>query len=134
METLTTYKTNYLLEAGLDVLHHESREWLSELDFLKSELRFFLKLFNSRVFTLEKDQQRQNVLKNMDRLSAIVLQELEQQIKTHEKNLSVLLTSTEANDAQYRDQHKQLYQKMQQFVNDVKSLKMLVFLFVESLK
>lgn len=134
MEALTTPKTTYLLEAGLDVLHDQSKEWLSELDFLKIELRFFLKLLNAKIFTLEKDQQRQNVLKNMDRLCTTVLHELEQQIKTHEKSLSVLLTATEADDAQYRDQHKQLHQKMHQFVNDVKSLKMLVFLFVGGLK
>lgn len=135
METLSTPKTTYLLEAGLDVLHHESKEWLSELDFIKSELSFFMKLLNSKVFTLEKDEQRQHILKNMGKLSDIVLREVEQQIKSHEKDLAALLNATkEADDAKFRAEHKQLYGKMQQFVNDVRSLKMLVFLFVESLK
>lgn len=135
MEALITPKTNYLLEAGLEVLHHESKEWLSELDFMKSELRFFMKLLNSKVFILEKDQQRQHIFKNMDKLAGSVLQDLEQEVKTHEKSLSTLLTATkDADDAKYRATHKELQQKVQQLVNDIRSLKMLVFLFVENLK
>ena len=34
-------KTEYLLGAGLDVLHFESREWLDTIDFWKDEIRFF---------------------------------------------------------------------------------------------
>ena len=64
METLTSPKSEYLLEAGLDVLHFESREWLSDLKFQKSELDFFLKLLNSKVFKLDEEPQRQQRLDN----------------------------------------------------------------------
>ena len=67
MQTLTTPKTSNLLEAGLDVLHSESKEWLSEIEFLKSELSFFMKLLNSKVFAIEKDRQRQHIFQNMDK-------------------------------------------------------------------
>jgi hypothetical protein len=135
METLTTPKTNYLLEAGLDVLHHESQEWLGELEFFKSELRFFGKLLNSKVFALEKDQQRQHIYTNMNKLSDSVLTELLLEVKSHEKSLAaVLLAKKDTDDAHYRAKHKELYQKVQQLKNDVRTLKMLVFVFVENLK
>ncbi len=135
METLTTPKTNYLLEAGLDVLHSESREWLSEVEFLKSELRFFMKLLNSKVFSIGKDQQRQHIFKNMDNLATSVIYELEHEVKSHEKNLSVLLTAKkDTSDAPYRTKHKQLKRKVAQVINDTRTLKMLVFDFVEHLK
>ncbi|WP_340155098.1 hypothetical protein [uncultured Winogradskyella sp.] len=42
MDTLISNpKAQYLLGAGLDVLHFESREWLDTVDFDKDEVRFF---------------------------------------------------------------------------------------------
>lgn len=134
MEALTSPKTEYLLEAGLDVLHAESKEWLSELKFLKSELDFFLKLLNSKAFKGEEEPQRLHIYQNMDKLCTAVLVELELEVRGHEKNLAELLAAESGSDAPYRAQHKQLKAKVSQMENDVRTLKMLVFRFVEHIK
>lgn len=134
MESLTSPKTNYLLEAGLDVLHAESKEWLSDLEFQKSELNFFLKLLNSKVFELDKEPQRQHIYENMNKLCTSVLMELQQDVKAHEKTLAEVLASKSNSDAPYRAQHRQLKAKVSQIDNDVRTLKMLVFRFVEHIK
>ncbi|MDZ4844558.1 MAG: hypothetical protein SH857_03310 [Chitinophagales bacterium] len=134
METLTSPKITYLLEAGLDVLHVESKEWLSELKFLKSELDFFMKLLNSKAFELDKEPQRQHIYENMNKLCTAIVTELEREVTTHEKNLAELLTSKSGSDASYRAQHKQLKAKTSQIDNDVRTLKMLVFRLVEHIK
>ncbi len=131
METLTSPKSAYLLEGGLDVLHSESREWLSEVEFVKSELRFFMRLLKSKVFVLSKEQQRQHIFENMDKLCSAVAVELGNEIKAHEKNLAVLQTSKGGSDAEYRAKHKTLKAKIEQLLNDTRTLKMLVFDFVE---
>jgi len=133
MQIQTNPKSSYLLEAGLDVLHFESRKWLSEIEFLKSELRFFLKLLRSRVFELYKEKQRQHILENMDKLATTVVEELELEIQAHEKKLASLLLGKNSDDASYRTAHNQLRQRMEQLDNDVRTLKMLVFDFTEHL-
>ncbi len=134
METLISPKSEYLLEAGLDVLHFESKEWVSELKFLKSELDFFLMLLNSKIFKLDEEPKRQHIYENMNKLCTIVLTEVEQEVKAHEKNLAELLRAKSGTDAPYRAQHKQLKAKVNQLDNDVRTLKMLVFRFVEHIK
>ena len=44
MELLTSPKSTYLLEAGLDVLHEQSIEWLNEIAFWRDETAFFYSL------------------------------------------------------------------------------------------
>lgn len=44
MELLTTPKTAYLLDAGLEVLHAQAIEWLSEIEFWRDESAFFYTL------------------------------------------------------------------------------------------
>ncbi len=134
METLTAPKTGYILEARLDLLHSESKEWLSEVEFFKSELRFFMKLLKSKVFTLKKEHQRQHIFENMDRLSSSVVREVEKEIKAHEKQLSELMGGKRSDDERYRQVHKSLLEKIKQLDNDIRTLKMLVFDFVEHLK
>lgn len=133
MEVLISPKTDYLLEAGLNVLHFESREWISELEFMKRELDFFMKLMNSKVFTLPKEQQRQHIFSNMDKLCNTVVVEVEKEVKLHGKELADLMTVKTTDDAAYRARHKKLKEKVDRLNNDVRTLKMLVFDFVEHL-
>ena len=44
MKLLTTPKTAYLLEAGLEVFHGQSNEWLNEIAFWKDESAFLFTL------------------------------------------------------------------------------------------
>jgi len=44
MELIESSKAAYLLDAGLGVLHEQSIEWLSEIDFWRDEAVFFYSL------------------------------------------------------------------------------------------
>jgi hypothetical protein len=132
MQAITNPKTSFLLEAGLDILHFESKEWFSELDLLDNELRFFTKLLKSKVFKLEKEKQWQHILENIDKLFVAVTQEMKQEVKAHEKELaSMLLGKSNESDEQFRARHKLLQKKMTQLKNDALTQKMLLFRFLE---
>ena len=40
MELLTSPKSMYLLDAGIEVLHEQSNEWLNEIAFGETKLLF----------------------------------------------------------------------------------------------
>lgn len=134
MNTLNQPNPDYLLEAGLDSLHAESRIWSSNLEFMNSEMQFYMKLLTSKVFQEAKEQQRQHVYENMNKLCVTILNELMQEVKAHEKNLAALLSAKSGDDAAYRAKHRELRRKVEQLDNDVKTLKMLVFAFIEHVK
>ena len=56
-------KIELLLGAGLNVLHQESREWLSTVAFWKDETRFFTDLLNKREIN---ETEYGKMLKNLD--------------------------------------------------------------------
>ncbi len=130
MEALPDIKTNYLLEAGLDVLHAESKEWLNKLEFQKTELEFFLKFLKSKDLESQREKQRQHILENMDKLCTIVVMEVLNDTRSHERYLAGLLADNQGDDAHFRSAHKVLNMKVQQLENDVLTLKMLVFKLV----
>ncbi|GIV34423.1 MAG: hypothetical protein KatS3mg031_1958 [Chitinophagales bacterium] len=127
METLSSPKNEYLLEASIDVLHYESKEWLSELAYIKDELTFFMDLLKSKSFKLRKEQQRQHILENMDKLAQSITVELENEIRSHEKQLAEMLSNHDGSDADFRNKHRQLKAKVERLINDIRTLKMLVF-------
>lgn len=131
MQAISDPKTSYLLEAGLDVLHAESKEWKSELEMMLSELRFYTSLLKSKIIKLEKEKQWERLLENMGKLSQAVTSELQDDVRAHEKELAQLLTSRSSDDAHYRKRHKELKKKVDQLREDVRTEKMLMFRFLE---
>lgn len=131
MEALSNPKSDYLLEAGLDVLHSESKEWQSELELMSDELRFYRSLLKSKVINLEKEKQWEHLLENMDNLSQAITRELENDVRSHEKELAQLLSNKSSEDARYRFHHRELRRKVDQLRQDVRTEKMLMFQFLE---
>jgi len=131
MQAISDPKTSYLLEAGLDVLYAETKEWQGELELMTSELRFYTNLLKSKVIKLEKEKQWERLLENMGKLSQAVTSELEQDVRSHEKELAQLLGSKSSDDARYRSRHTQLRKKVDQMREDIRTEKMLMFRFLE---
>ncbi|MBA3706528.1 MAG: hypothetical protein H0W84_11715 [Bacteroidetes bacterium] len=44
MELLANPKSKYLLDAGLEILHEQSIEWLNDIEFWHDEIAFFYSL------------------------------------------------------------------------------------------
>ncbi|AUC75407.1 hypothetical protein [Olleya sp. Bg11-27] len=81
-------KTDYLLGAGLDVLHFESREWLDTIAFWKDEIKFFNDLLKHKEASEKNNSEYENMLKNLDKVHADLFDDLKQSVIEHEQLLS----------------------------------------------
>ncbi|MBT2161617.1 hypothetical protein D9V96_014320 [Zobellia laminariae] len=132
-ETLNP-KTELLIGAGLDVLHFESEEWLSNIAFYKDETRFFADLIEKRKTNDAAQTAYGQILENLDTVHKELFDYLENDIIEHEKLLSRLeLGEKGLADADYRDKHRQLKQRMEGFTNNFRQFKKMVFGYVKSL-
>lgn len=132
-ETLNP-KTELLIGAGLDVLHFDSEEWLSNIAFYKDETRFFADLIEKRKTNDAAQTAYGQILENLDTVHKELFDYLENDIIEHEKLLSRLeLGEKGLADADYRDKHRQLKQRMEGFTNNFRQFKKMVFGYVKSL-
>ncbi|MEZ2414619.1 hypothetical protein ACA086_06600 [Muriicola sp. E247] len=117
-------------DIGLDVLHQESREWISQLDFTADEIGFFDHLLHSYVFepdtpalfeTLQGHQKDMVVSKKKCKV-------LRQALQEHENKMSGLLEiSSDTLDAAYKKQHMTLKHQMEGCMAHFQDLKANIF-------
>ena len=135
MNTITSNpKTQYLLGAGLDVLHFESREWLDTIDFWKDEIRFFNDLLKKKEASEKNNSDYENMLKNLNNIHTDLFEDVENSIIKHEKLLArIELAEKDLSDEDYREKHRVLLLRMNTFSNDFKTFKKIVFDYTKGL-
>ncbi|NJB72223.1 hypothetical protein GGR42_002714 [Saonia flava] len=127
-------KTEFLLGAGLNVLHQESREWLETIAFWKDETRFFADLLQKKELKEKTKSEYGKMLENLDKIHANLFDYLADDIRGHEKLLSKLHTQEKGlADGEYRDKHRNLKERMDIFSNDFKEFKKMVFGYAKKL-
>ncbi|AKA34229.1 hypothetical protein [Flagellimonas lutaonensis] len=127
-------KTDFLLGAGLDILHQESNEWLDTIAFWKDETRFFAKLLQKKKIKNGTEPEYAKMLDNLDRLHAELFDYLAEDIIKHEKVLARLQKGEKGlADADYRQKHRELKKKMEVFTSDFREFKKMVFGYVKAL-
>ena len=117
-------------------MHVESKNWISELSFIKNEQSFFdnliktytLQLINAKYFSSNRDIIRelsdlQN--KNSELLNAVI---------NHEKELQVMVDEINQPKEEnlYRLEHGNLIEKIQQYLFEYKKLKKEIFHMISS--
>jgi hypothetical protein len=130
MELLTSPKSMYLLEAGLEVLHQETNEWRSDLQFWTEEIPFFLNLIRR-----DKNQSIPKSAKaSLERIEGELLQiiteeidKLNVEVELHEYFLCKMMETPEKDQQDYREKHKQLSIRVGEFEKRFKLLKMEIF-------
>jgi len=128
-------KAKYLLGAGLDVLHFESREWLDTIDFWKDEIKFFNDLLKKRESSKKNSSEYQRMLRNLDTIYGDLFEDLEVSIVEHEKLLSrIELAEKGLSDNDYREKHHQIFIRMNTFTKDFKAFKKIVFDYEKGLE
>jgi hypothetical protein len=129
MKTTTSNpKIEFLLGAGLDVLHQESQEWLDTIALWKDETRFFATLLQKRETKREKTSELGKMLKNLDKIHADLFDYLADDIMRHERLLARLQQAEKGlADIDYRNQHRKLQNKMVFFESDFRDFKKMVF-------
>ena len=127
-------KTELLLGAGLDVLHFESKEWLSDIAFYKDETLFFIDLIEKRKTKDAAQTAYGKILEDLDSVHFELFDSLANEISEHERLLSRLeMGERGSSDSDYRDKHRQLKERMEGFTSNFRQFKMMVFGFEKSL-
>lgn len=127
-------KTNYLLGAGLDVLHFESREWLNTIAFWKDEVKFFDNLLKLKDASGIKYPDFEKMLKDLKKIHLDLFEDLEDTIIEHEKLLARIQRAEKGlSDGDYREKHSQINNRITVFETDFKAFKNIVFDYVKHL-
>ncbi|TDN83802.1 hypothetical protein DET49_1201 [Salegentibacter sp. 24] len=121
-------KATLLIGAGLDVLHFESMEWLAKIDFWKDEVQFFENLLRKNTSSDIGKQSYNGLLVNLDKIHGDLFEDLEDSIREHEGLLSNLQKEVKGlSDSDYRKKHHKLKMRMDDFENDFKTFKKIIF-------
>ena len=126
-------KETFLLGAGLDVMHHESLEWMATMEFWKYELRFFAEILYWKEPTEKAEDLFQSLLKRFEILHPRIDTELEAEVMGHEKYLADLLRNEQGSNWEYRDQHQKIKMLMLETTETYKAFKKDVFNYVKLL-
>ncbi|HAF79090.1 MAG TPA: hypothetical protein DCG42_17410 [Maribacter sp.] len=133
MET-TNLKNTFLLGASLNILHQESREWMDAVEFWKDETRFFENLLHKKKPLDEDKALHAQLILSLKNVSLDLLDELEDDVKDHEKLLARLMKEEKGiSDWEYRESHSKLKKRINKVQQDFNSFKKLVFTYVKSL-
>jgi hypothetical protein len=124
METKTSRV--YQLDAPLEVLHAESREWMTELHFMKDESAFFYKLIEKRESSDKArnlaDAHRQLINLSNERLDKLIVD-----TESHERVLADVLKKNLSDEKAYRYSHHEISRRIKELNSDMKNLKRNLF-------
>jgi hypothetical protein len=129
-------KSNFMLQVGHDYLHHETTEWLSELEFCKTELSFLTKLLDKaflRVRGKLKVNELTEIEKKVKSFRTKTLKLLHDGIIAHEQHLGALDELTFKQDEEStREEHRKYSSAMKEFTLSIKEIKKEIFEIVET--
>lgn len=136
MKLLTPPKKSYLLDVGLEILHEQSNEWLSEIAFWRDETNFFYSLIIKKTLKSIPISAKKNIKKIETELINITiddLDKLQQEVEKHEKFLNYLLLTKTHEEESYRKKHHELAKTFVKFETRFKSVKKEVFDLVKQI-
>ena len=123
---------------GTDDMHGNSKEWLSELKFVKDEQLFFEDLISSFTLQLIDEKHFSENKKVIEALQSSI-QEIETLIKTvtkHKNNLKIMVDETykPKKEERYKEKHKNITVTVYQFLKAHKKLKTQLFDIIKDIK
>lgn len=132
MELLGNPKTTYLLDASLETLHSESREWLNEIAFWNEEMAFFYKLIHLREPHIAfPTAGLADLEKKLIQITSEQLGKLKAAVEGHEHILGMLIRNNSfGEEREYRDAHRSLLGQVHEQQGIIKDFKKNVFSFI----
>jgi hypothetical protein len=134
MNTLKSASSDYLLELGLESLHEQSMEWISDIAFWRDEVAFLYALEVKKTLK-EVPIHAKNKLVHIEsellKLSSGDIDNLYDEVIAHERFLNKLLESRKEDEASYREKHIQIGKKIIEFDLRFKTLKREIFEIVK---
>ncbi|MGK0412095.1 MAG: hypothetical protein ACJA1B_000284 [Polaribacter sp.] len=139
MKTTHTETSIKLIEwLSAEDMHSNSKEWLSELEFIKDEHLFFEDLIKS--FTLQLIDEK-HFSDNRKVIKAINSSSKENEIlikfvSKHENNLTILVDGIDQpkEEQTYRNEHRNLTVIIHKFLKDFKLLKLKLFNIIKNIR
>jgi len=137
MKTIHTY-TNYIEWLSADQMHEASKEWLSELKFIRDELLFFEDLittFTSQLIESGKFSDNKEIIDAINR-SNKRNNSLIEAIKTHQNELQIMVDKIDQLEEEkaYVNEHRTLTTTIAEFLKEYKALKSQLFEIIKSIK
>lgn len=130
MELLTSPKATYLLEAGLEILHEQSNEWLNDISFWREEIAFFYAIIIKKTHAsvpVDAKDALQQIEEELGLISGGELEKLQKEVEEHEKSLYMFLAKKTGNERAYRETHKKLVHEFEDFEKKFREIKRAIF-------
>lgn len=131
----TKTQAKYVEWLSADVMHQVSKQWLSELNFIKDEQLFFDDLIKSYTLQLIDSKHFQESKKIVDRLSQLQKKTdlLIEVVKTHKNGLQIMLDGIDQpkKEDTYKKEHRALVKEENDFTQNYRTLKTDVFNLVK---
>ncbi|SDH32826.1 hypothetical protein [Winogradskyella thalassocola] len=119
-------------------MHTASKEWLSELNFVKDEHLFFEDLvtrFTSQLIASDKFSNSYEIVDAINR-SEKFNNNLIEAVKIHENELQIMVDGVDQKEEEkaYTKEHQDLIIGIKEFLKEYKSLKMQLFEIIKNIK
>jgi hypothetical protein len=128
-------KSDYLLQPHPSDLHNEATEWISDLEFCKTELIFLNKLLDKSFLKTKGKERLADLLafeKKIRFFRANTLKSIHSEVIVHERHLASLDENVFAQDEQsIREEHERINTSVNAFMGTVRKIKKEIFDFVE---
>lgn len=134
MKILTSPKSVHLLNAGIEVLHSQSNEWLSEIAFWRDEVAFYYSLIIEKAMIsvpIDAKEELKEIEKELVKITSGELNDIQNSVNQHEKLLSDLLENNSEDEEDYREKHRLLEMKFSEMERRFKTLKKEIFELVK---
>lgn len=127
----------YVEWLNADVMHDTSRNWLSELRFIKDEQRFFENLIKSYTLQLIDLEHFSNSKKLVNRLDSLLKKNKDfiETVKSHENELLIMVDGIDQlkKEDAYKAQHRELIVDINKYFKTYRSLKKSLFNTIEDI-
>ena len=139
MKTTHTDKSIKLIEwLSADDMHSNSKEWLSELEFVKDEHLFLEDLIKSFTLQLIDKEHLEENKKVIETISSFKKENetLLKLVNNHKNNLKILVDGIDQpkEEEKYKNEHKHLTVTVHKFLKDYKLLKIQLFDIIKDIK
>lgn len=136
MKTTKTH-LKYVEWLSAEDMHLTSKQWLSELSFLKDEQLFFEDLIRKYIFELIAPDQFKKTTKIVEMLSSSrkKTEELIKLVEAHERGLEVMVDGVDevVEEEVYKNEHRKLIVMFSEFLKEYKNLKQTLFTTVKKI-
>ncbi len=137
MKTIQT-QANYVEWLSADQMHEASKEWLSELRFIKDEHLFFedlIKSFTLQLISPEKFSHNKEIIDAINR-SQKKNNFFIEAVKVHENKLEIMVDGVNQlkEEEAYKKEHRDLIIKISEFKKNYRILKTQLFDILKTIK